>query len=187
MQDPLTAGAPGNLLAAQSSGQSTDASSAGGSPSDPASGGSTPDPTSGSPTPGYPIALGRRLWLERGGRPVIGAGILELLSLVPSSGSLHRAAREMGRAYSKAWLIVRRAENELGFPLLERRTGGSGGGGSILSPEGRRLIEVFGALVEEADRTLDELGERYLGTWPLGGEAAARGPAVAASRVGAGE
>jgi molybdate transport system regulatory protein len=113
-----------------------------------------------------PIRVGRRLWLHRDGDPIMGIGILELLVRVERSGSLHRAALEMGMAYSKAWPAVRRAEEVLGITILERRTGGAGGGGSTLSPEGKRLVVAFGAMVEEADRMLDDLGARYLDTWP---------------------
>jgi molybdate transport system regulatory protein len=68
-------------------------------------------------------------------------------------------------AYSKAWHIVRRAEEHLGFTLLQRRTGGTGGGGSAVSDEGRRLVEAFGALLDEADTLLDELYAKHFGNW----------------------
>jgi molybdate transport repressor ModE-like protein len=71
----------------------------------------------------------------------------------------------MGLAYSKAWHIVHRAEAHLGVTLLERRTGGAGGGGSTVSAEGRWLVGAFGALADEADTLLDELYARHFGSW----------------------
>jgi molybdate transport system regulatory protein len=109
------------------------------------------------------IRLAQRIWLQDGGTPVFGVGIRELLIRVEDTGSLHRAASEMGLAYSKAWRIVRRAEEHLGYPLLARRAGGTGGGGSVLSPEARRLVPAFGELIDEARSMLDELTARHLG------------------------
>ena len=61
----------------------------------------------------------------------------------------------MGMAYSKAWAIIRRAERELGFPLLVTTTGGREGGGASLTEEGRTFLEQydrFCALVNEHAR-----------------------------------
>ncbi len=107
----------------------------------------------------------QRIWLHDQGMPVFGIGIRELLIRVESTGSLRQAASDMGMAYSKAWHIVRRAEEHLGFTLLQRRTGGTGGGGSAVSDEGRRLVEAFGALLDEADTLLDELYAKHFGNW----------------------
>jgi molybdate transport system regulatory protein len=109
------------------------------------------------------IRLGRRIWLDDLGVPVFGTGIRELLIRVQSTGSLRRAASDMGMAYSKAWHIVRRAEDHLGFKLLERQTGGRRGGGSIVSGEGKWLVGAFGALVDEAGALLDELYAKHFG------------------------
>jgi molybdate transport system regulatory protein len=118
------------------------------------------------------VRLAQRIWLQDGATPVFGVGIRELLIRVEATGSLHRAACEMGLAYSKAWRIVRRAEDHLGFPLLARRAGGTGGGGSVLSPEARRLVPAFGELVDEARAMLDELATRHLGGLIPGGSEA---------------
>ena len=57
-----------------------------------------------------------------------GPGTQRLLVLVVQTGSLHQAAKQMGMAYSKAWRIVKDAEDHFGFKLLERQIGGVGGG-----------------------------------------------------------
>jgi molybdate transport system regulatory protein len=123
------------------------------------------------------LRVGQRIWLHRDGHAVLGMGTCELLSRVDSTGSLHRAAADMGMAYSKAWLSVRRAEANLGVALLERHTGGRGGGGSTLSPEGKWLIGAFGALVEDANQMLELLGDRYLCARSPSGDASSRPPA----------
>lgn len=112
------------------------------------------------------IQVGQRIWLHRGGRFAIGMGTFELLVRVESTGSLNKAAAAMGMAYSKAWQSVRRAEGTLGFALLERQTGGRGGGGSTLSPEGKWIVRAFGLLVDESAETVERLGNKYLHDWP---------------------
>ena len=53
-----------------------------------------------------------------------GPGIAVLLHRVEEYHSIRQATLSMGMAYSKAWAIIRRAERELGFPLLDTVTGG---------------------------------------------------------------
>jgi molybdate transport repressor ModE-like protein len=72
----------------------------------------------------------------------------------------------MGMAYSKAWQSVRQAEAATGFPLLLRRTGGSDGGGSTLSPQGIWLVGAFSALLADAEAVIAQLGEKHLRDWP---------------------
>ena len=59
---------------------------------------------------------------------LFGTGIAELMERVEANGSMSAACREMGMAYSKGWKIVRRAENQLGYPLMDGKRGGTGGG-----------------------------------------------------------
>ena len=125
------------------------------------------DPSSsGAETCPAGVRLAHRIWLQDGATPVFGAGIAELLGRVEATGSLRRAASGMGMAYSKAWQIVRRAEEHLGFKLMVRRTGGRGGGCSTVSDEGRWLVRSFGALTEEADPLLVDLFDRHFHDWP---------------------
>jgi molybdate transport system regulatory protein len=93
-------------------------------------------------------------------------GTFELLVRVEATGSLHRAAADMGMAYSKAWQSARRAEANFGFALLTRQIGGRGGGGSTLSPEAKWLVGAFRALVQDANQMLEQLRAKHLGSWP---------------------
>lgn len=72
-----------------------------------------------------------------------GSGIAQLLRQVQVCHSLRGAAMAMGMAYSKAWTIMRRSEQELGFPLLVYTTGGRHGGGASLTPEAVKLLEAY--------------------------------------------
>ena len=84
-----------------------------------------------------------------------GPGIAQLLHRVEEYRSIRQATASMGMAYSKAWAILRRAEKELGFPLLVTATGGKEGGGASLTEEGKAFLEKydrFCALVNEHAR-----------------------------------
>jgi molybdate transport repressor ModE-like protein len=136
------------------------------------------------------IRPGHRVWLQDRGTPVFGAGICELLRRVEATGSLRCAASDMGMAYSKAWQIVRRAEEHLGFALMTRRVGGKGGGCSIISEGGLRLVEAFDAYARDAEGLIDESFARHFGEWRglagPGPEIAAAADSLAAPGPGAG-
>lgn len=89
--------------------------------------------------------------------PALGRGVVELCDKVDRLGSLNKAAASMGMAYSKAWRIVKHAEEVFGFPFLERK----GAKGSTLTVEGRELVFAYraidGRLQEEAQRILEEV------------------------------
>lgn len=72
-----------------------------------------------------------------------GPGVAQLLHRVQELHSLRAAAMSMNMAYSKAWTITKHAQAALGFPLLHSITGGRGGGGAELTPEGERLLEAY--------------------------------------------
>lgn len=72
-----------------------------------------------------------------------GPGVAILLKQVQTHHSLRAAAMSIGMAYSKAWTIIRNAQNQLGFRLLDSTTGGKHGGGASLTPEGTTLLEVY--------------------------------------------
>lgn len=98
------------------------------------------------------MRVGYKVWLDQEGK-VFGEGPCQLLMLVAEKKSLRQAALEMGMSYSKAWGLISRIEEKLGFGLLERRAGGKAGGGSELTPEAQLLMERyldFSADVKEA-------------------------------------
>lgn len=74
-----------------------------------------------------------------------GEGPLRLLRSVEKTGSVRAAAREMEMAYSKASKLIRQAEENLGFSLTSRTAGGKDGGGSKLTPEGKRWLSQYEA------------------------------------------
>ena len=80
---------------------------------------------------------------DESGEKFFGEGPCRLLKGVDRTGSLRSAAKEMKMAYTKALLLVNRAEAVLGFPLTERTIGGRGGGGSRLTAQAKEFIEKY--------------------------------------------
>lgn len=101
--------------------------------------------------------------LSNQGKSFFGPGPARLLSLVEQGYSLNQAAEEMGMAYSKAWRIIRTAEEGFGFPLMTRKRGGAGGGGSTLTPEAKDVLRRYQAFRGELGSCADELFQRYFG------------------------
>lgn len=79
------------------------------------------------------------------GQKFFGEGPCRLLRGIEETGSLRAAALSMEMAYSKAMRLLKNAEKALGFPLTMRTTGGSGGGGSVLTPEGKEWLTRYEA------------------------------------------
>ncbi|WZL74989.1 LysR family transcriptional regulator [Clostridiaceae bacterium 35-E11] len=102
-----------------------------------------------------------KIWLEKD-KKAFGEGPCKLLEKVEKLGSLNQAAKEMGMSYSKAWNIVNRAEEQLGFLILERRTGGTEGGGSLLTKEAKILMKQYKDFYQEAETLLTSLYKKHL-------------------------
>ena len=90
-----------------------------------------------------------------------GEGPCRLLRCVEKTGSLRAAAMEMEMAYSKASKLLKQAEATLGFPLTRRSAGGKDGGGSILTPEGKRWLQQYEAYRDACINANRELFRRY--------------------------
>ena len=74
-----------------------------------------------------------------------GPGIATLLERVRKHKSLRAAAASMEMAYSKAWRIIRTAEEVFGCKLLSSTIGGQHGGGAVLTPQAERLLAAYNA------------------------------------------
>lgn len=72
-----------------------------------------------------------------------GPGVCRLLEIVEEEHSLRKAALSMNMAYSKAWKIVKNAEEELGFELLSTKIGGKEGGGAVLTDKAKKIVSDY--------------------------------------------
>lgn len=99
------------------------------------------------------VTVCTKRWLEVDGRFAIGEHGFELLAAIERSGSLAKAARELGWSYRHAWGYVREAERTLGGVLLVHRSGKGAARGAQLSYLGRAVVRA-GSRLAIPQRTL---------------------------------
>ena len=93
------------------------------------------------------------LVLECDGHTVLDDSSARLLALIEKHGSILRAAKILGMPYSRAWETIARIERTLGTRIVEARRGGRGGGGTILTDEGLKLLRTYTNFFEKLMRT----------------------------------
>ncbi len=98
-------------------------------------------------------------WIERDGKVIVGEGRAMLLKYIMEFGSLTRAAQEMGMSYRHAWGIVQEINEVVGKEIVHAERGGVEGGKTILTDEGKRLLENFEKM-HGTVQTLTSLGMR---------------------------
>lgn len=113
------------------------------------------------------IALDATLWLNRADSRFLGADRIALLEKINELGSITRAAQAVGISYKTAWDQVNTINNLADKPLVERLTGGKGGGGTSLTAEGKKLLEQFRTIQEEHGTFLRNLEQRLGDTGSL--------------------
>ena len=69
----------------------------------------------------------------------------------------------MDLSYSKGRRLIADLEQELGEPVLERRIGGDGGGGSALTEIGAEIVLQYGKMADAMQQTAEQLYEGYFG------------------------
>lgn len=111
---------------------------------------------------GYPITASVLLRLSAH-ENFYGPGVNELLKKINDTGSIQEACTLMGMSYSKGRKMLKTIEQQLGYPAVTRWTGGIGGGGSVLTDEGKQLIETYETMKEELDDFARDLFVKYFG------------------------
>ena len=96
-----------------------------------------------------------------------GPGIVFLLRQIDTLGSVRDACAKTGMSYSKGWSLIRSAEKELGYTVVERSPGGKHGGVANVSEAGKDIlrneeeteIQVF--IAASLKNVMDELATQY--------------------------
>jgi molybdate transport system regulatory protein len=92
-------------------------------------------------------------WIEKDGEVVLSRWRVALLQAIEDTGSISGAAEQLGIPYRRAWDRIHECEERLGVKLIDTQTGGLGGGGARLTPEGAQYVKRF----QEFTRGLDEV------------------------------
>lgn len=88
--------------------------------------------------------------IKFGDRAFIGPGKTELLELIDEHGSISAAGRAMGMSYRRAWMIIDGLNSAFRSPLVTKQTGGSGGGGAVLTELGREVVTRYRQIEKQA-------------------------------------
>lgn len=93
-------------------------------------------------------------------RPVVGLSLAKeipffdekmflLLQQVEETRSVRTACQRMQISYSTGWNMIRTLESQLSTPLIIRNQGGANGGQSLLTSQGKKLVEHYHDCLEE--------------------------------------
>ena len=103
------------------------------------------------------VELNGALWLHKAEQKFLGGDRIALLEKIDELGSITKAAKAIGISYKNAWDLVNMINNLADRPLVERLTGGKGGGGTTVTAYGKEVIRQFSVLQEEHRRFLENL------------------------------
>ncbi len=85
----------------------------------------------------------------------------DLLRNIKEYNSLQKACAATSISYSKGSKMIKEMEWELGFPIVEKWTGGKSGGGSSITSEGEKLIENYQKFIDEVNEEAREIYIKY--------------------------
>lgn len=105
-----------------------------------------------------------KIWLEdANGSVVFGLGRYRMLEAIQRLGSINAAAKELKMGYRAVWARIHATEERLGLDLLVKKTGGSTGGGSQLTPLAEALVQRFESIRACVEKETDALFEEAFG------------------------
>lgn len=100
-------------------------------------------------------------------KPYFGPGTVTLLRQIQRLGAVREASEKTGISYSKAWNMIRTAEEESGMELVRRQPGGKYGGTAELTEEGMELIRKFEMLEQSVEQFAEQEFQRIFGDHPV--------------------
>lgn len=95
-------------------------------------------------------------WVYIDGVKFFGPGRVQLLKLIEETGSISKAAKEMGMSYKKAWRMVDEMNTYGQSPYVIAHKGGQQGGGTEITERGRLVIEAYSRLNEKLRNVINE-------------------------------
>lgn len=109
------------------------------------------------------IELRGSVWMAVSGENFGGPGRVELLAKIAECGSITQAAKAIKMSYKAAWDAIDTMNNLAGEPLVERLTGGKGGGGTRLTERGARLVRNFKMIERVHQEFMEQLNRQSSG------------------------
>ncbi|WP_149241126.1 LysR family transcriptional regulator [Dyadobacter sp. 32] len=85
-----------------------------------------------------------------------GKGRLQLLELIQETGSISKAAKEMGMSYKKAWRMVDELNTFGKSPYVIASKGGIHGGGTEVTETGKQVMDAYHRLGEKLQTIIEQ-------------------------------
>jgi len=86
------------------------------------------------------------LRVDFGSRRSIGPGKIRLLEEIGRGGSISQAGRTLGMSYRRAWLLIDDLNRSFRHAVVRAKSGGSQGGGAVLTEFGAGLVRDYRAI-----------------------------------------
>ncbi len=106
------------------------------------------------------MEISSNLTLEIFNQPFLLEKRIELLIAIQKTGSISKAAKEVPMSYKAAWEAVESMNNLSINPIVQKETGGLGGGGTKLTSYGENLLTTYNILKEEHSKFLENLSKK---------------------------
>ncbi len=87
---------------------------------------------------------------------------IALLKQIDHTGSISQGAKLAGISYKSAWDAINEMNQLTEQPIVDRATGGRGGGGAVLTAYGHRLIQLYDLLAQIQQKAFDVLQDDAL-------------------------
>ena len=107
------------------------------------------------------VAVTAPLWVQKEAQNFLGGNRIDLLEQIDWCGSISTAAKAAGMSYKTAWDALNVMNNLSERPLTVAATGGSGGGGTWLTDEGKKVVRFYRLIEIEHQGMLARLGESF--------------------------
>ena len=90
-------------------------------------------------------------------RSFFGPGVVTLLTQIDRLGSVREACAKTGMSYSKGWKLIHTAEEETGWKIVERMSGGKNGGEAYITERGHMLLEKYELYRERVEAAAQDI------------------------------
>jgi len=109
------------------------------------------------------VRLHYKIWMsDEKETGIMGDGKWQMLKLIEEKGSMKAACDELGYTYRRTWGNLKKIEKFFGFPLLEKQRGGSDGGHTTLTEEGKNLVKAFDNFHKTVDTQIQSGFENFI-------------------------
>ena len=103
------------------------------------------------------------LWLSsEDAEGVFGDGKWRLLKSIDAEGSLRAASQLLHISYRKAWGDLKKAQQCLNVPLVEKQRGGTLGGRTELTEQGQKWVDAYTRYRSDIEKAAEKAHEKHI-------------------------